>query len=169
MIDLVTFSKRASAEVSNMNEELQKTILVLQKSEVEEREVLKRAAAEGDLRENAAFTEAVKKLARIGGDIARSYSQIEALRKVREVNYVPVGKVVLYTTVRLIYCIAGSKDYKEIVVKLYPENVSNAGKGILAINTPVGARLIDCKEGDVFNIPHTKRGRLVQYKVEEIY
>ncbi len=78
-------------------------------------------------------------------------------------NYNCCGLVKTYTTVRL------RLDSKIYTFKIYPEKLSFVDIGIIALNSRLGAGLINKSVGGEVVIPHASKGTLLKYEVLDIY
>lgn len=127
-------------------------------------EDLKEASNQGDRSENAAFTSAVEKVSELNGQLANVEKQLAEINSITdEDRYKPIGMVVLYSTV-LLRTVIG-----DIVLKLYPGEVSSIEDGILAQNVPVGKAIWAKEKGDTFSVRHKVTGEQVVYEILDLY
>lgn len=124
------------------------------------------ANTHGDRSENAAFEEAVKNLQRANADYAEVESNLSAVNLVKDLEkYVPIGVVVLYTTVHL-RCL---EDNTEYVYRIFPKGVSDLERGIMAEDTRISKALMGKTKGDIIRISHIVESEELSYVIEDIY
>lgn len=124
------------------------------------------ANTHGDRSENAAFEEAVKNLQRANADFAEVEMNLSAANLVQDLDkYVPIGVIVLYTTVHL-KCI---EDGTEYVYRIFPKGVSDLERGIMPEDSRVAKALMGKTKGDVIRIAHIVESEELSYRVEDIY
>ena len=158
-------SKRIALNLEKLKEELEEQrvamLLAIDKMSKEYRY----ASAQGDLRENAAFTEAQSKLSMYNLTLNTIDARLQSIVKgFDSVNYRPIGLVTLFSTLRL--RLPGDRSF---VFRLYPEGISDVGKGIISIDSPVGKGLWLKEQGSTITITHRITGEPIQYYIEDIY
>lgn len=136
----------------------------------------KAALADGDLRENASFEEAIKNIQTVNADIASADGQISGIVTVLNTleRYRSTGRVQQLSTVRIKRCdVSGSSKEltnveDEYVFKLFPYGISNFKLGILSLDSVVGAALFDKTVGDKIKIRNRAGERYAYYEITEI-
>lgn len=154
-------SERLAILIQELEDQKSNTIMLLEKTTEE----FKEASAQGDRSENAAFTEATAKLSMYNITLSMIDTRIWSIKnKVHEERYIPIGIIVTYATVLL-----RVQDGREFVIKLYPEGVSDVGRGIISIDSPLGIGLWRKEIGDVITLEHKATGELIRYTIIDIY
>lgn len=165
-MDLQAESKRISENLVKLKEELFEKREIIRKEMEENLQDLKEASSKGDRSENAAFTSATEKAQDLEIQYANVEKQINQIEKVRkEEKYKNIGMVVIYTTVLLEI----PEKNKQIVLKLYPEGVSDVDKGILARDCAVGKAIWHKTIGDSFYVTTKLTGSQLKYIIRDFY
>lgn len=160
--------KEASIQISEKLDALRKKLY--EDKEKVNREIadnledLKAASAKGDHSENAAFTNAIEKLGALNGQLAliiKQISEIEAMDG--ESRYKPIGMVVYFTTMLL------QQGTTELVLKLYPGEISAIEDGVLAEKCELGRAIWNKEIGDVVTLTHRVTGNPITYKIVDMY
>lgn len=142
---------------------------------------LKDAIADGDLRENSAYEDALKDLAIKNGEIAGYARKIEkativpnlTARNMRSiggstysvVGYNSIGQVMLYSVVRL----RDLTDNVDYLLMLFPEGITKLQYGMLGCDTKIGSLLLNKSKGDIITILHKITGQPFQYEIVDLY
>lgn len=164
----MSFLEDKSREISNSLEEWRNDLLESQRRVLKEIEVtneeLRAAVADGDLRENSAYTNAVEKLSQLNAQMLNISVQSKEIAAIPEDEvYKHIGLIVLFSTMRL------RVRSEEFVFKLYPGTVSAVEKGILAQNSPVGRAVWMKKAGDIVRLEDKDSGEPIEYEILEVY
>lgn len=162
---LAEHSVKISGELVTMTENLNNEIanyISLTKSTTDE---YRDALSQGDLRENAAFSESVDKLGRYSASLAELYKMRNCFNTVDESNYYPINIVVMYSTVRLLQI----NDNKEYIFKLFPAGVAAESVGILDSTSILGSALFRREVGDIVTIEHRVTKEPIMFEIKEIY
>ena len=167
--ELKAFSERVRKAVSEMERALKERLTVLRSDLESTTDDLKVASAQGDRSENAEYTNAVEKIARLTSDIAGIIEQLDELSTVNEASYAPIGRVVMYSTVLLSYWRSETSEREQITFKVYPGNISDIERGVLAKNSPVGKQVWLRGEGAQFTLLNRRTGKPVRYRIDMIY
>lgn len=165
---LKCISGEISESLSQLREELIQVIQEYDKEIKEAQIALQRAYEMGDLRENAEFDAALQRCSTLGYSRGLAEQKLRSINGVGEdeKNYEPIGMVVMYSTVLL----TNDRDTGvEFVFKLYPADVSDLGRRILSVDSPIGKLLYLRNVGDVFNTEHRVTGVKRRWKVEAVY
>ena len=154
----MSFLEDKSREISKSLEEWRNDLLESQRRVLKEIEVtneeLRAAVADGDLRENSAYTNAVEKLSQLNAQMLNISVQS------KEIAAIPEDEV---------YKHIGRVRSEEFVFKLYPGTVSAVEKGILAQNSPVGRAVWMKKAGDIVRLEDKDSGEPIEYEILEVY
>lgn len=127
-------------------------------------EEMRKAAEQGDRSENAEYTAAVDKLSLLNIQISDVDERLSRMLQVDlEEEYVPIGMVVMYSTVRL------EVEGKTYVYKVYPEGISEITQNILDKESRLGRAIWKKRVGDVVYLKHRITGAAVAHKIVDIY
>jgi transcription elongation GreA/GreB family factor len=165
-MDLKAKSREISESLVKLKEELHQTKETIQQEMEMNLHELKDASSKGDRSENAAFTAATEKAQDLTiqlANVEKLLNDIENMKK--EEKYRNIGMVVYYTTV-LLYVPAKNRRF---VLKLYPNGVSDIGKGILARNCAVGKAIWQKHKGDEVFVIDKCTGEDLKYIIEDFY
>lgn len=124
------------------------------------------ALSRGDLSENAEYKSAKDELESCAATLCSLNEQLKKARTVKADNleYQPIGIVVMFTTVRL------KNSYgNAYTMCLYPKGISDLSRGILSVDSVVGKSLWYKRIGDTFVVEHRITGELITWEVEDIY
>jgi len=136
------------------------------KKQEEITEVYHKAAALGDIRENAEYSSAEKDLAMCNATLASLSKQLKSINDfVNDENYFPMGMIVMYSTV----CIESEDKTKSFVYRLYPAGVSDLSRGILDVSSPLGQALWLKECGDTFVLEHRVSGEPIRWTIKAVY
>lgn len=136
----------------------------------------KRAKADGDLRENASYEEAIKGIQEAQGDRQRWELLADGISSVKNKmrDYVHQDKVTIYSTVHLI-CISKpgqnviSNIEHEFIFKLFPYGITDVESGILSIDSVVGGKLLDKRLGEVIRFRDKSSGNFAEFRIDGFY
>lgn len=163
-VNLEQESKQISALFSNWSEELKRVRaerIVQYQEAVDE---YKEAARHGDARENSALTTATENKESYGAEIEKLTKQINLIEQCIE-DYVPIGMVILYSTV-YIKCLTDGTEY---IFKVYPDGVSDLSKRIIERCSRLGKALWRKKKGHIFTLSHRVSLVPLKYEILDIY
>ena len=165
--------KARSEEISNSFLKLRQNLVEQKKEVVKDIDQattdLQKASAEGDHRENADYSKAIKDLQILSINARNLEVQLKELEFANEPEqYQPIGIVVMYSTVRLLVECEG-KPSQELVYKVYPNSISDIASGILAKDSMLGTAIWMKTVGTVVTLNHRLTGDPIQYKILEIY
>lgn len=132
------------------------------------------AIAQGDLRENAQYEQAVKDIQQAQKNIQDNEIQLSGIEICRHeiLKYTKTGAISPFSTVyiKLIGEIPTNKECralkKEYVFKLFMAGVCDTKNHILAVESEVGQMLIGKRVGDTIKIRHRLSGASATYKIE---
>lgn len=123
-----------------------------------------RMANTGDRSENAPLEAAIRHMQENNAAIIANDTQLKQMDAVADLErYNSVGIVVLYSTVRL------TVEGKELIYRIYPEDVSFVDIGVMAANSRLATALMGKVAGDYVDVEHTSRNISLRYHIEEIY
>lgn len=165
---LETASAQISQSVHMLREELTRKLGEYD-TEIKEAQVaLQKAYEMGDLRENSEFDAAVSRCGELSYSkllMKKKLESIEAIG-VEEEDYVPIGMVVMFSTVLLV----NNKDKdREFIFKLYPAGVSDLDRGVLSIDSIIGRVLYMKETGAQFETSHRVTGEKRKWQIRAIY
>lgn len=128
-------------------------------------EVLQKAIADGDLSENASFTEAKDKISKLTGNHAKYMNLKYACMSAMETGeYSPTGYVLPGSTIRVRCTTTG-----DVYVWKILSNFSYVSKGIISTESDCYKQLSGKSAGAVYHIKHKHTGELYEFKLEEVY
>lgn len=156
----VSYLKEISEEIDKRLDDLYRSAQSRLK-EIDDRlvrynEEYKIARADGDLRENASFEDAVKNIQGAQSDRQRWEILSDGIMNVRYKvkDYISQDKITILSTVHLKRVasfggtpIADIED--EFIFKLFPYGITDIDNKILSIDSIIGSQLMDKKVGDV--------------------
>lgn len=125
---------------------------------------LRRASEQGDRSENAEFTEALEKLQQLQAALRDIDTRLESMDVDTEADYKPIGMIVKYSTFRI-----RDNEGVEYVFKLYPDNVSDLEKNIMAKNSRIAQALWLKGVGDTVSVMHDGANIINTYTVIDLY
>ena len=126
--------KKLQQEVEALNLELTVTLPA----------VLKRAIANGDLRENGDYHAALERQQFVGARLSQLRTRLAKLSQI-DLSKVPTGKVGLGSHVTVKDVKTGETEEWELVI---PEAM-DFDRGHVSVSSPLGRGLVDCSVGDV--------------------
>lgn len=140
------------------------------------------AANTGDRSENAPLQAAIENIKRNNLDIRECEEVISGLAAIEDAGFLSkiysadseilegkrkynsIGKVVLYSTVRLDF------NGDELIFRIYPDNISHIDIGVMAANTKLASSLMGKGVGECVEISrNATAGKFAVYKILEIY
>lgn len=93
--------------------------------------------------------------------VLADFEHIKEMKAIPSYNY--CGVIVLYTTVRL------DLDGRLFTYKIYPKGLSFIDDGVMAADSRLATALIGRHKGDIVSIRHASKGKILNYKVVDIY
>ena len=126
----------------------------------------RKAAQEGDVSENAAYTQAKEKLESRQTDKYRTLASLDDVKSAMEFKkYVPRDYIAEYSTFRL-----QRMDTGEISEwRAYPGNMFALELGILSTSSDIFLLLKDKKKDDIVSVVHRITGVVVDFKILDVY
>jgi transcription elongation factor GreA len=126
----------------------------------------KEAAAAGDVRENAAYSEAEDKLTKLNTQKLYLLQEIESIESVTtDLRYVPKSYIDIYSTFRL-----KREDTEEISTwRVYPGSISDVERGIMSSQSPIYKTLEGKEKGDTIITNNRISGKSLKFTVLEVY
>jgi len=135
-----------------------------------ETERMKVAASHGDFKENSEYKSAVEAIASKTQELSDTAVSLDEFSRIREIGYVPTGRVTLYSTVKLEFSTEEDITKKRYIsFKIFPNDISDISHGILAKNTPIGLAIWSRRIGDVVSVVDKSTGDPVKYRIVGIY
>lgn len=160
MKDLQNESTRLEEVLANAAKEWQEQLNEVNAQIAEYDRILSEKESKTDRSENATFQIASDgKSAKIG--IKQMLTEKLQAYENHKVSYVPSGVVKVGSTIAL------SFNGKESVAKIVPKGLSDALKGLIDVESPVGKASIGLCTGSTFTVK-TRLGK-VQYRIEGVY
>lgn len=157
------------AQVDSMFANRRKAIQAKVEELEQEREVARRAAADGDASENAPLQTAYENISRINIELTSMKSSVliyDNLVMADDANTAPGG----VCSVGSVVCIADvSKGYDNPptwIIKLYPSGIGNAKVGAIAIDTPLGIALLSHSKGEIVHC--AAPSGIIPYYIKEV-
>lgn len=132
------------------------------------------AIAQGDLRENAQYEQAVKDIQQAQKAIQDNEAQLSGIEICRQemIRYTKTGAITPFSTVhlKLVGSIPNKKECRslkqEYIFKLFMAGVSDTNNGILAVESELGQMLVGKRVGDSVKIRHRLSGASAEYRIE---
>lgn len=132
------------------------------------------AMAQGDLRENAQYEQAVKDIQAAQKNIVDQEMQLSGIEICRHeiMKYTRTGAITPFSTVhlKLVGSIPDAKECRalkdEYIFKIFMAGVSDTKNGILAVESEVGQMLIGKRVGDTIKIKHRITQKAATYRIE---
>lgn len=159
-MNLQVESERLDAVLAEAANDWRKSMSEVDEQILEYEKILADKESKTDRSENATFQIASDGRAASMAVKATLRAKLDAYDSYRQ-NYTPIGVVREGSTLHLT---TGEED---IVVKIVPRNLSDAIKGLIDIDSPVGRATIGLSAGATF-VVKTRKGRLT-YKIEGVY
>lgn len=123
-----------------------------------------KAANTGDRSENAPLEAAINDMREVNASIIKNETLIRRVSNVEDLSrYNSVGIVVLYATVRL------ECEGEEYIYRIYPSGISYVDIGVMSASSRLAVALMGKVVGDEVQIMHDGNGKLLTYKIKEIY
>lgn len=139
-------------------------------------EEYKKARADGDLRENAAYEDAVSKMQEAQGDKQRWEILSDSIQnvKARMKHYVHQDKIGLFSTVHLVNISGKGRNViedieDEFIFKIFPYGITDVENGILSIESTVGKKLLDKQVGEVVKMRDRSSGHYANFQIKGFY
>lgn len=158
------------AHEKNVKETLEEQYKILAIANVECQD----AMAQGDLRENAQYEQAVRDIQQAQKNIQDNEFQLSGIEicKHEILKYTKTGAIAPFSTVhlKLVGSIPDRKECQtlkeEYVFKLFMAGVTDTKNHMLAVETEIGQMLIGKRVGDVIKIRHRITQASAEYRVE---
>ena len=165
---LEQISHDISNSLKQYEDDLLKQISDSEKEKEAYAEDYRKASAQGDRSENAELTVAIEGLSKVNRKIKNARVQLRNIKtKVKDhSNYKPVGKVVVYSTVKLARLGPTGETY---VFKVFPPGISDLERRILDVESRIGRAILLRQKGDIVHVEHELYGTPVKWVIEDIY
>lgn len=139
-------------------------------------EEYKRAKADGDLRENASYEDAIKHISEAQSDRARWEVLSDGISnvKIKIKEYVHQDKITLLSTVRIERVQTSApntiQDIEDgFTLKLFPYGISDVESGIISIDSSIGGKLLGKQVGDIIKFRDRSSSRYANFEVVSFY
>lgn len=158
--------KQKAMEIANKVGELAKSLeeeylTVRERLDISNNEA-REAAAQGDLRENAAYEKASADVNKYTSELASISARLAALEKLDMERYNSVGIVLPYSTVQL-----KEESGQEYIYMIFPD--ITLGDNIISTDSRIAKAILGKVKGDVVAVPHAVTKKEILYRIVDIY
>lgn len=166
MIDMKEESLKKSLIIKERYLELKKELKDINEiinSTVKE---FRHASSQGDLSENAAYTEAKEKLVKLYTQKSYILEDIEYIENnISDITYVPKS----YIDVNSTFLIRRLDNQKEEIWKVNPGTIVDPIRGILSTACPIYQEFKGREKGDIIKTKNRVTGQTVEFQILDVY
>lgn len=176
---LKVISEEIDKKLDLLYEDAQNRLIEIDSKLEKFNEEYKIAKADGDLRENAAFEDAIKNIQGAQGDRQRWEVLSDGIVNVKGklVDYVRQSRITVLSTVHLKKVASNKRNRNEVIddiedefiFKLFPYGISDIDNRILSVDSTIGASLLDKGVGDDIKFRDKSSGHYAYFKIVGFY